>query len=56
MKPETTQKKDPELMNAWRQYANEIMRQLYEAGETDQLKILRSYANTAINLLERPKS
>lgn len=34
--------------NELRLYANEIMRQLYEAGEVEQLDILRLYAEVAI--------
>ncbi len=42
-------------LNELRLVANEIMHKLYEAGETDQLRILRSYAATAIEYLEAKK-
>lgn len=41
--------------NELRLYANEIMRQLYEAGEADQLKILVSYGKVALEHIEAEK-
>lgn len=39
--------------NSIRLYANEIMRQLYIAGEREQLELLRMYAVGAIEELNR---
>jgi len=47
--------KKSEHWNELRLYANEIMRQLYEAGERRQLEILRMYSEQAIKMLDKEK-
>lgn len=39
--------------NELRLTANEIMRQLYELGEREQLRILVAYGHAAINLIDQ---
>lgn len=39
--------------NEQRLIANEIMRRLYEAGEREQLELLRMYAERAIQEIDR---
>lgn len=41
--------------NEYRLTANEIMRLLYEAGQREQLELLRSYADTAIKMIDKDK-
>lgn len=41
---------DDQTANTLRLYANEIMRQLYEAGQLDQLRILEIYAARALEV------
>ncbi len=49
-------KKSSSELNELRLYANEIMRQLYEAGERGQLDILVIYGKICIECIDREQA